>query len=76
MSIDGVPGHLKSMQSERKLRERDVIHDEVQLGLELHGREAAEEAMITVFRQRQESFNKQPQPRDRMLYPMVVWSGL
>ena len=76
MSVDGVLGYLRRLQSENKLRERDVIHDEVELGLELHGREAAEEAMISVFRQRQESFNKQPQPRDRMLYPMVVCRGM
>ena len=76
MSVDGVLGYLKSMQSERKLRERDVIHDEVELGLKLHGREAAEDAMISVFRQRQESLSKQPQPQDRIRYPMVVCSGM
>ena len=76
MSVHGILRYLKSLQRESKLRERDVIHDEVELGLELHGREAAEEAMITVFRQRRQNLSKQPQPPDRMLYPMVVCSGM
>ena len=49
MAVDGVLSSLKSLQSESKLRERDVIRDEVELGLELHGREAAEDAIISVF---------------------------
>ena len=31
MSVEGILSYLKSLQSENKLQERDVIHDEVEL---------------------------------------------
>lgn len=76
MSVDGVLSYLKGLQCENKLREHDVIHDEVELGMQLHGREAAEQVMVNVFRQRRKNLSKEPQPSDRMLYPMVVCSGM
>ena len=72
MSVDGVLGYLRRLQSESKLRERDVIHDEVQLGLELHGREAAEAVMCGKFEQRLLAFSSGVD--DRMEYHMVVCS--
>ncbi len=73
MSAMGVLAYLKGLQREHKLRMRDVIHDDVELGLKLCGRKAADDVMVAVFRQRYESLRTQPQPVDRMLYPMVGW---
>jgi len=76
MSVNGILQFLHSLQSQRKLRRRDMLHNEEELNLELHGRKEAEDVMVTMFRQRRENFMKEPQPEDRMLYPMPVCSGM
>jgi hypothetical protein len=77
LTVDKLLLYLKSLQLENKLRRNDVIHDEEELKLELHGRDDADSEMIDVFRMRRASFTTTPRPpADRTKYPMVVCSGM
>jgi hypothetical protein len=76
MTVDKVWDFINVLQREQKLRQPDVIHDEIELSLELQGREAALNAMVHVFEQRRKSFLETPPPSDRTMYPMVVCSGM
>ncbi len=76
MTVEGVLGYLVGLQREPKMRLPDVIHDSVELALQLCGRKAADQVMVEAFQTRRESLLMLPPPGDRTLYPMVVCSGM
>jgi hypothetical protein len=50
MTSAGVLEYLRGLQKEAKLQENDMIHSDKELGLQLRGREAADQVMVGVFK--------------------------
>lgn len=76
MSTSEVLRYLLSLQARPQLRRHDAIHNEEELALPLHGREAAEQAICEAFTKRRKFLSLARPPDDRICYPMVVCSGM